>query len=186
MQSTLSTKQLAFVTRFRPILIAFAIVCTVLIIGCDIWFSLATESFIAGALYNAIFAAMFLVLIGMISYSGYTMMVTMKRLWDQTQNKGFLIFLKKVLKFAFLNSNSLKLTKYMFIMDACLIFSVIGLILFTLINASQIPAAWLALQTLFRTAELGIISQTIVFLSRKKPISEKSTELISDGSSVSQ
>jgi Na+/H+-dicarboxylate symporter len=97
MHSTISNKQLKFVTRFRPILIAYAIVSTTLVVGIDLWHSIGVSN-LASVLYNVVFAIMFLGLVGMITFSGYKMIVVMRSMWEHTRHIAHLLFLRKVNK----------------------------------------------------------------------------------------
>ena len=68
-----------------------------------------------------------------------------------------------------------KLTIYMLCMDACLIISVISLIIYLGINASKDSSKFLILFTLFRTEEFGVVFATLLFLNRKKPKTPENT-----------
>jgi hypothetical protein len=57
----------------------------------------------------------------------------------------------------------------MLILDACLVITMLGLIIYSLVDAGSVPAAYIALQSLFRVTEFIMILFTIRFVSRKKP-----------------
>ena len=89
-------ERLQYVTKLRPVLIGFAIFSSTVVLGLRIWYSI-TKDFTSQLLYNLFFAIVFIAYIGMISFSGWRLMKSMKNLYDFSRNQVYYAFLKKVI-----------------------------------------------------------------------------------------
>ena len=94
-QTTLNVRQVPIVTKYRPILIAAAIITAVFVLGCDLWYQ-STLNPLGLTLYNIFFMIMFVVLILMITLSGVQLARIMKRAWQHTSNIAHYKFVKRV------------------------------------------------------------------------------------------
>ena len=94
-QATLYVRQVSIVTKYRSLLIAFSIVTSAVVLGCDLWYE-STQNPLGAAIYNIFFIVMFIVLILMITLSGIQLAQTMKRAWQQTNDIAHYKFVKRV------------------------------------------------------------------------------------------
>jgi hypothetical protein len=94
-QTTLNVRKVAFIRKFRPVLIIFIILTSTIVFGTDIWY-IVTANTLGLNIYNYYFIIMFILLILMITISGVKLTKTMRSAWEHTSNAAHYKFVKKV------------------------------------------------------------------------------------------
>jgi hypothetical protein len=94
-QTTLNVRKVAFIHKYRPILIIFVILTATVVFGTDMWY-IVTANTLGLNIYNFYFIIMFIVLIFMITFSGVKLIKTMRSAWEHTSNAAHYKFVKKV------------------------------------------------------------------------------------------
>ena len=173
-QTTLYVRKAPFITKYRVVLLVFVVVVSAFITVMDIAYQVTVISLLH-TIFNIFLLLMYLLLVFMISISGYKLTKRMTNIFATTGHPAHLLFVRRVsfeLSIFFLR---FQLTRYILFMDVLLILTVLCLIISTIVgNADRVFV--IITYTIYRSEEFGMVFLTLVFISRKKSSEETTSE----------
>ena len=74
---------------------------------------------------------------------------------------------------------------YTFCINSLFFVSAVGIVIFSIVRADKKPVAYLVLHTIYRTAELGLVMSTLLFIAKKKLKRNQDPETLPSGTHIS-